>query len=108
MVMGADGSKPKREHKKLRHWGKKNKKLQDKDPYGEDNGVVSYHAFTTNRDRGGVAPVQGKGRTSAMRSTRAVFKTAAATDGAAGATTTGGGTSFTRQTLPHHPTAGTR
>lgn len=98
VVMGADGSKPKREHKKLRHWGKKNKKLKEKDPYGEDSGAI-YHAYTTNR-AGGAVPVPGKGRTSAMRSTRAVYKTAAAADGG----TTGGGAAFTRQKLPHHPT----
>jgi hypothetical protein len=40
---------PKREHKRLKHWGKKNKKLRDKDPYGEDNGAVSYTAYSTNR-----------------------------------------------------------
>lgn len=39
----------KREHKRLKHWGKKNKKLRDKNPYGEDNGVVSYIAYSTNR-----------------------------------------------------------
>ncbi len=42
-------SSTKREHKRLKHWGKKNKKLRDKDPYGEANGVVSYVAYTTNR-----------------------------------------------------------
>jgi hypothetical protein len=40
---------PKREHKRLKHWGKKNKKLRDKNPYGEDNGVISYEAYSTNR-----------------------------------------------------------
>lgn len=40
----------KREHKRLKHWGKKNKKLRDKDPYREkETGYVSYTAFTTNR-----------------------------------------------------------
>jgi large subunit GTPase 1 len=43
----------KREHKRLKHWGKKNKKLRDKDPYGDkETGYVSYTAFTTNRTQG--------------------------------------------------------
>jgi hypothetical protein len=41
-----------REHKRLKHWGKKNKKLRDKNPYGEENGVISYTAYSTNRLRG--------------------------------------------------------
>ena len=51
-----DAAKLKREHKRLKHWGKKNKKLRDKTPYGEDSGSISsssssssYGAFTTNR-----------------------------------------------------------
>jgi hypothetical protein len=48
-AMGVE--KEKREHKRLRHWGKKNKKLRDKDPYGEENGVISYVAYSTNRSR---------------------------------------------------------
>jgi hypothetical protein len=44
---------PKRDHKRLKHWGKKNKKNQDKDPYSEFNGVVSYVAYTTNRAKVG-------------------------------------------------------
>ena len=36
-----------REHKRLKHWGKKNKKLRDKDPYGDS--VLSYAAYSTNR-----------------------------------------------------------
>lgn len=39
-----------REHKRLKHWGKKNKKLRDKNPYGEENGVVSYAVYSTNRN----------------------------------------------------------
>ncbi len=39
---------PKRDHKRLKHWGKKNKKLRDKNPYGEESGKVSY-ALTTSR-----------------------------------------------------------
>ena len=43
----------KREHKRLKHWGKKNKKLRDKDPYGDkETGYVAYTAFTTNRTQG--------------------------------------------------------
>lgn len=39
----------KREHKRLKHWGKKGKKLRDKTPYSEENGAVSFVAFSTNR-----------------------------------------------------------
>lgn len=39
----------KREHKKLKHWGKKNKKLRNKNPYNEENGLVSFVAYSTNR-----------------------------------------------------------
>ena len=53
--MGAHG-KVKREHKKLQHWGKKNRKNRDKTPYGEDNGVVSYSAYSTSRGLAGAAP----------------------------------------------------
>ena len=38
-----------RDHKRLKRWGKKNKKLRNKTPYGEDSGTVSLNAFTTNR-----------------------------------------------------------
>ena len=44
-----NGNPGKREHKRLKHWGKKNKKLRDKNPYGEENGVLSYIAYSTNR-----------------------------------------------------------
>jgi ribosome biogenesis GTPase A len=37
----------KREHKRLKHWGKKNRKLRDKNPYDDDKGVYIVH--TTNR-----------------------------------------------------------
>ena len=50
----------KREHKRLKHWGKKNKKLRDKNPYGEDNGTLAYVAYSTNRPKtlgGGEAAV---------------------------------------------------
>jgi large subunit GTPase 1 len=97
VAMGADGSKPKRDHKKLKHWGKKNRKLKDKNPYGEENGSVSYQAFTKNR----VAAPKAQGRSGAMRTTRAVHKTG----GDSNEATTGGGVNFTRQTLPHHPSA---
>lgn len=42
-----------REHKRLKHWGKKNKKLRDKTPYADDQdgGAVPHPlvAYTTNR-----------------------------------------------------------
>lgn len=44
--LGVNG-KPKREHKKMKHWGKKNKKLRDKDPYGEAG--AGSMMYTTNR-----------------------------------------------------------
>jgi large subunit GTPase 1 len=37
-----------REHKRLRQWGKKNKKLRNKTPYDQDN-PGSYVAYSTNR-----------------------------------------------------------
>ena len=46
------GTLIKREHKKIKHWGKKNKKLRDKNPYGEENGKVAY-ALTTSRVKSG-------------------------------------------------------
>ena len=36
-----------REHKRLKHWGKKNKKLRDKNPYGEENGITTTIIITT-------------------------------------------------------------
>lgn len=44
-----DESKSTRDHKRLKRWGKKNKKLRDKEPYGEKNGTIAYVALTTNR-----------------------------------------------------------
>ena len=91
LEMGADGSKPKREHQ-LKHWGKKNRKLKAKNPYAEENGKVAYQAFSTNR---GVGP-KDSARKSSMKTTRAVYSSSGARE------TTGGGTTFTRQSLPHH------
>jgi len=45
--IGVNG-KPKREHKRLKHWGKKNRKLRDKNPYDDSKGVYIVH--TTNRN----------------------------------------------------------
>lgn len=72
-----------REHKRLKHWGKKGKKLRDKNPYGEENGVVSYVAYSTNRssigiDKGSIEKVKRK-------NPRKEY-----------------GTPFVRPTLPHH------
>lgn len=53
-ITDGGGESTKREHKRLKHWGKKNKKLRDKDPYGDkETGYVSYTAYTTNRTAGG-------------------------------------------------------
>ena len=40
-----------REHKRLKRWGKKNKKLRSKTPYADDNlgGTASYAVYATNR-----------------------------------------------------------
>ena len=55
--------KPRREHKRLKHWGKKNKKLRDKTPYSEENGVAAYVAYSTNRPRSvGTLIATGGGR----------------------------------------------
>jgi large subunit GTPase 1 len=45
----ATPSTQKREHKRLKHWGKKNKKLRDKDPYGESHGTEAFIANIRNR-----------------------------------------------------------
>ena len=37
-----------REHKRLKHWGKKNRRLRNKTPYSEDD-PTSYIAYSTNR-----------------------------------------------------------
>jgi large subunit GTPase 1 len=39
--------KNRREHKRLKHWGKKNRKLREKNPYDDGKGVYIVH--TTNR-----------------------------------------------------------
>lgn len=40
-----------REHKRLKRWGKKNKKLRSKTPYADDNvgGTASFAVYSTNR-----------------------------------------------------------
>lgn len=40
----------KREHKRLKHWGKKNRKLRDKNPYGQVDEVKSFTVHITNRN----------------------------------------------------------
>lgn len=44
----------KREHKKLKHWGKKNRKLRDKNPYGDNTQIKSFTVHTTNRNTTGL------------------------------------------------------
>ena len=46
-TIGDDHAVP-REHKRLKHWGKKNRRLRNKTPYNEDN-PTSYVAYSTNR-----------------------------------------------------------
>jgi large subunit GTPase 1 len=51
----------KRDHKRLKHWGKKNRKLRDKNPYDEDKGAYIVH--TTNRTgilKGNMEPTNRK------------------------------------------------
>jgi len=50
---------PRREHKRLKTWGKKNRKLRSKDPYSDVNNLVAY---STNRAKGTAAPVVTTGR----------------------------------------------
>lgn len=42
----------KREHKKLKRWGKKCRKLRNKTPYAEPGDTSAYVAYTTNRNLG--------------------------------------------------------
>lgn len=75
---------PKREHKRVKRWGKKQRALRDKNPYGEENGVVSYVAYSTNRPGAGVGEKFDKSRQNLR---------------VAGG---GMGAAFMRQALPHH------
>lgn len=43
-------SSTKREHKRGKRWGKKSRKLRDKDPYREDLGPQSFTAYLKNRN----------------------------------------------------------
>lgn len=43
----SNSTAPKREHKKIKQWGKKNRKLRNKNPYDEDSKYSSIH--TTDR-----------------------------------------------------------
>mmetsp|Transcript_21545 Transcript_21545/g.31305 ORF Transcript_21545/g.31305 Transcript_21545/m.31305 type:complete len:753 (-) Transcript_21545:167-2425(-) len=58
-----------REHKRLKHWGKKNRKLRQKNPYGEDDSTgISYTVHTTNRT--GIVSGRGGGSSKPSRSKR--------------------------------------
>ncbi len=57
---GGASAGPKREHKKLQKWGKKNKKNRDLTPYADGNGTESFVAYTTNRSEGARKHVQGE------------------------------------------------
>lgn len=51
----SDANKPqKREHKKLKHWGKKNRKLRDKNPYGDVDELKEFNVHITNRNVAGL------------------------------------------------------
>lgn len=91
-----------REHKRMKHWGKKNKKLRNKNPYGDDNGAISYVAYSTNR--------QYKPQTAnaILASDKSVLSGVASTSSAYGglskrqANRQQVDTLFTRAVLPHH------
>jgi hypothetical protein len=77
-------SAEKREHKRTKMWGKKNRKLRNKTPYGEENYAVSFTAYSTSRNITG--PEEGKkGRKNRRHNTAEAF-----------------GTPYVRTTLPHY------
>lgn len=83
----AEQSEKKREHKRYKQWGKKNKKLRNKNPYGEDSGSITYVAYSTNRTRVGVVkPAEELERR--RQDPRQAY-----------------GVPFTRSLLPHHAAA---
>ncbi|KAJ1428875.1 hypothetical protein B484DRAFT_449656 [Ochromonadaceae sp. CCMP2298] len=86
------GAKPRREHKRLQTWGKKNKKLRNKNPYGEDAETSAMMAYSTSRPAfvgsGGVAGQVG-GKLVRHGVSQAY------------------GTAFVRAVLPHHTPANT-
>eukprot|EP01033_Poteriospumella_lacustris_P017485 gene17485-12505_t len=49
-VDDGSGARVKREHKRTKRWGKKDRKLRDKDPYREDVGPASYIVHFKNRN----------------------------------------------------------
>jgi hypothetical protein len=98
-----------REHKRLKTWGKKNRKLRNKDPYGEEMGVNSLVAYSTNR-------VQNRGNPTPVALGGASVASGSHSGGRGGSSSsTGGsdklmrhstqhpyGTPFVRAVLPHH------
>jgi len=79
--------KPKRDHKRLKTWGKKNRKLRNNDPYADVNSLVAY---STNRAKGPSTPLVTTGREKEsgklMRhSTEHAY-----------------GTAYVRSVMPHH------
>lgn len=78
-----EAASTRREHKRTKMWGKKNKKLRNKNPYDEESGAVSYSAYSTNRNLAG--PAGGKGEKLKRHNTTQAY-----------------GTPFTRTTLPHY------
>lgn len=50
LSISAPENSAKREHKRLKNWGKKNRKLRDKTPYDDNHGPQSYGAFFKNRN----------------------------------------------------------
>jgi len=82
VVQPSETATVKREHKRLKHWGKKGKKLRDKTPYAEENGTVSYVAYSTNRTIGTFAKLDKVTRNNPTKAY---------------------GSPFVRQTLPYQP-----
>lgn len=77
-----DVGSTKREHKRTKMWGKKNKKLRNKNPYDEENGAVSYTAYSTNRNLAGPGGPKEKVKRHSVGQQY--------------------GTPYTRTTLPHY------
>lgn len=91
-----------REHKKMNKWGKKNKKMRQRDPYGDSavasGGLVHMQAFSTNRSiLGGGARGVAVAGDEARRSLSGGAKVRRHDP------KTAYGSSYTRAVLPHHP-----
>lgn len=61
------GIEAKRDHKRLKHWGKKNRKLRDKTPYSEDNGTANFIMHVKNRVPNTMADLSSQYRNSILK-----------------------------------------